>query len=599
MRLVFNRVSGTIREAVTLEDLPRFTVISGPNGSGKSNLLTAILDGSLAVDGLPVVHPGQQQQGVRLFRLAELVPFADGAQSPAAYRERYVQAFQQFDNYRLNLRQPHSGVPESAWAETLQRATTQNRWVSEAALQILIDRSGHSILDLELDDFREHHPLIDGVRDPFTISATEIFLSYHDRYNRNRFEQWRVDQGDEGLSPLTQEQFVANYGPAPWDLLDETLALIGLGYKFVPPQGIEDSLSYVARLKHLESGDLVLTDQLSSGEKTLLTVALTLFTGERLDRSIEMPKVLLLDEADASLHPMMIRSLLNVIVELFCDRYGVDVILTTHSPTTVALAPESALFVMRRVNSPRLIKATRDEALASLIVGLPTLSVSIDNRRQVFVESEDDENCYQAIYDLLRRELASPISLHFIASGRGGQGNSDAVLRLVAQLRASGNDRVSGIVDRDTRGGAPEGVYYCERRYAIENLVLDPLGVGVHLLRRGILSGQEVGDDSLRHFQVDGGIAQNVVHAVTQRVLGPGGPHEQVSYVGGFSCQVPTEWLNRRGHDLEAAIVSAFPGLNQEGRGLRRRLIESAYGDVPTCIPSDVVELLNELLLGA
>ncbi|WP_162239342.1 ATP-binding protein [Plantibacter sp. Leaf314] len=584
---------------MTLDELPRFTVISGPNGSGKSNLLNAILDGSLSVDGLPVVNVGQPQQGVRMFRLAELVPLADGAQSPAAYRERYVQAFQQFDNYRRDIRQSYSRIPESEWAETLQHATVQNRWVSEAALQILLERSGHSILELELDDFREHHPLIDGVRDPFAISATEIFLSYHDRYNRNRFEQWRVEQGDQGLSPLTQDQFVANYGPAPWDLLDETLAFIGLGYKFVPPQGVEDSLSYVARLEHLDTGDVVLTDQLSSGEKTLLTVALTLFTGERLDRSIEMPQVLLLDEADASLHPMMIRSLLTVIVELFCDRYGVDVVLTTHSPTTVALAPESALFVMRRNDSPRLIKATRDEALASLIVGLPTLSVSTDNRRQVFVESEDDESCYQALYDLLRKKLGSPISLHFIASGRGGQGNSDAVLRLVAQLRASGNDRVSGLVDRDVRGGAPEGIHYCERRYAIENLILDPLGVGLHLMRRGMLSGADVGDDSLRHFQVGGASAQTIVDIVTQRVLGSSGPREPVDYVGGFSCQVSTAWLNRQGHALEAAIVAAFPGLNQEGRGLKRRLIESAYGDVPTCIPSDVVSLLEEVLVDA
>lgn len=597
MRLSFERTSGTIREAVTPEELPRFTVISGPNGSGKSNLLTAILDGSLSVEGLPVANAGEQQ-GVRLFRLAELVPFADGAQSPAAYRERYVQAFQQFDNYRRDIRQPFSGIPESAWAETLELVTVQNRWVSEAALQSILDRSGRSILELELNDFREHHPLIDGVRDPFAISATEIFLSYHDRYNRNRFEQWRVEQGDQGLSPLTQDQFVANYGPAPWELLDETLALIGLGYRFVPPHGVEDSVSYVARLEHLESGDVVLTDQLSSGEKTLLTVALTLFTGERLDRSIEMPKVLLLDEADASLHPMMIRSLLNVIVELFCDRYGVDVILTTHSPTTVALAPESALFVMRRNDSPRLIKATRDEALASLIVGLPTLSISVDNRRQVFVESEDDESCYQALYDLLRKELASPISLHFIASGRGGQGNSDAVLRLVAQLRASGNDRVSGLVDRDDRGGAPEGIYFCERRYAIENLILDPLGVGVYLLRRGILSGTDVGDDSLRHFQVSEASAQNIVDVVTQRVLGSPTLLEQVDYVGGFNCQVASDWLNRQGHDLEAAIVAAFPGLNQEGRGLKRRLIESAYADIPTCVPSDVVALLKQVLLG-
>lgn len=596
MRLIYNRPSGTINGAVTLDDLPSFVVISGPNGAGKSNLLTALSEGAMRLEDSPEVPPGYPNPGVRQFRLAELVPFADGAQSPTAYRERYVQAFQQFDNYRRDVMRPSSGIPESNWSDTIRSVAIGNRWISEPALERLIERSGRTILELQIEDFREHYPLIDGVRDPFAISATEIFLSYHDRFNRNRFEQWRVERGDEGLTPLSDEQFVANYGPPPWGVLDETLTLIGLGYRFIPPTGTEDSLTYVAQLEHLESGARVQIDQLSSGEKTLLTVALTLFTGERLDRSIEMPKLLLLDEADASLHPAMVRSLLRVIVELFCDRYGVNVMLTTHSPTTVALAPDSSLYVMRRNTSPRLVKATRDEALSSLIVGLPTLSVSVDNRRQIFVESEDDESCYQALYDLVRGDLRSPFSLHFVASGRGGQGNSDAVLRLVTTLRELGNDRVSGLVDRDSRHSAPEGVHFCDRRYSIENLVLDPLGVGIYLMRRGILTGAQLGDESLRHHQVRALSAQRLVDLVSRRVLGDVESTATVAYMGGFECLVPPEWLNSQGHALEAAIVAAFPALNQEGRGLKRRLIEDAYGDVPVCIPRDARDLFSRFL---
>ncbi|MDQ6948924.1 MAG: ATP-binding protein [Actinomycetota bacterium] len=190
--------------------------------------------------------------------------------------------------------------------------------------------------------------------------------------------------------------------------------------------------------------------QLSSGEKTLMAVAMSLYTGSRLGEAIELPMVLLLDETDASLHPSMVQSLLSVTNNIFSKRYGVRVILTTHSPSTVALAPEESLYIMRRSGTPRLRRASRDDALKSLTVGIPTLSVRIENRRQVFVESEYDEVCYHEYYRLLKHLIASEFSLQFIASGRGGQGNAQAVKHLVSSLRAAGNDTVLGIVDRDS-----------------------------------------------------------------------------------------------------------------------------------------------------
>jgi len=52
---------------------------------------------------------------------------------------------------------------------------------------------------------------------------------------------------------------------------------------------------------------------------------------------------LLLDEVDASLHPSMIKNLLDVIEKIFLKN-GCKVILATHSPTTVALAPEESIY---------------------------------------------------------------------------------------------------------------------------------------------------------------------------------------------------------------------------------------------------------------
>jgi hypothetical protein len=81
----------------------------------------------------------------------------------------------------------------------------------------------------------------------------------------------------------------------------------------------------------------------------------------------------------------MIRSLLRVLNDVSVQRYGVKVILTTHSPTTVALAPEEAIYAMRRTPSPRLQRTTRDHAVSALTVGISTLSVKLENKRQLLI----------------------------------------------------------------------------------------------------------------------------------------------------------------------------------------------------------------------
>src|SRR6185437_10189202 len=116
---------------------------------------------------------------------------------------------------------------------------------------------------------------------------------------------------------------------------------------------------------------------------------------------------------------LMTRNLLQVIEDVFLKRHGIKVILATHSPSTVALAPEESLYTISRTGDPRLKRTSQDEALKHLMVGLPTLSIRDENRRQAFVESEHDETSYQQLFRLLKDKLNTPFSLEFIASGPG------------------------------------------------------------------------------------------------------------------------------------------------------------------------------------
>ena len=600
MRLEFIQPYKSITAPVTSEEIADFVVLSGPNGAGKSHLLEAIEQGAIRVGGIIGVQPSSAGP-IRLFTLGKLVMPSESTESLAVHRDRWINLKQNVQNDAAGLTSvpgrnllPGSDELEQEIRSRIERGQA----LRPQALQEMLTAAGKRLIDFTDDDFRQYAPLIMGVRDPFTITVSELFLAYQGRHEQNEFAQWRRDTRRLGGDiALTEEQFVARHGPPPWDLLNETLAMIGLEYQLNHPRGGEDNLPFEVRLTHRETGFQIDPTQLSAGEKALMAIAMSLYAGSHLGEAIELPKILLLDEPDASLHPSMVRSLLRVVDDIFCKRFGVKVIMATHAPSTVALAAADSLYTIRRIGDPRLRRASRDDALNGLMVGLPTLSVRNEHRRQVFVESQDDEGCYQELFRLLKDRLQTPFSLEFIASGRGGQGNDVEVKHLVRRLRAAGNP-VQGILDRDHRLDAPEGIVFIEGRRTLENLVLDPLLVGLFLLREHLVASEDVVGGSLRHFEVRPHHAQPICDYVTSQIR-EGNDSEarvSVSYAGGFEVSIQRFYLDIDGHALEERLRLAFPPLNQyRGGGLKAKVIELALADVPGFAPQDVIELFQQL----
>jgi ABC-type Mn2+/Zn2+ transport system ATPase subunit len=578
-------------DAVSGIELPTFTILTGPNGSGKSNLLEGIQLGAFT---FPQMGPIPSEK-IRLFGLGQLLAAAEGPVQGANYREPWASVY----NYTSQLiaMAPDSLGPNATLDQIDQWMIPQlvsSRALSRAAAERMIAEAGKPLSGFSHADFREFAPLIAGVKDPFAASIAEVFLSYRERKTQNDMAQWRFATKGEG-SALSDEEFTARYGPLPWKLLDETLRLVGLPYAFVPPPEFTETVNYEVQLEAPE-GVSIGPGDLSSGERVLLAVAMSLFTGSRLSEAIELPKILLLDEADASLHPSMVKSLLTVIEEIFVGQYGVRVLLATHSPSTVALAPEESLFVMSRAGV-RLRKASTDEALKLLTVGISSLSVKLENRRQVFVESEYDQSIYQELFSLTKGRLSGELSAEFVAVGkRSTGGGCDAVVRLVTDLRAAGNDTIYGIVDRDHRNAVPEYVHFVAERYSIENLVLDPLLLGTLLLREKIVGAPELGlPPGVRHFELNEAHAVPIVNAITAK-LGYTSPSRTCHYAGGFSVEVPENFLDMRGHDLEAAVLDVYPPLRRFQSGLMSAVVRLAVADVPEFLPVEVLNLLEDLL---
>lgn len=593
VRLTSSRTHKSIKPSDIVDiELPAFTILTGPNGSGKSNLLEAISQKIVTITELGDVPPDK----IRIFRLNELLVTAEGQVNGAQYRESWANAWNHLNNQRINVSQQTNSDDPAIHEQWLIDEMVRSRLISRPALNRMLAAAGKPILDLDADDFRRHAPVVAGVRDAFTTSISEVFLSYAQKRWNNAVAQFR-DHKQGTTTALTDEEFAEHYGAPPWSLLNDTLAVVGLPYRFVePPEDLEQAIYQVELVDG--DGHKILTSDLSSGERVLLTIALSLFTtGSRVAEAVELPSILLLDEPDASLHPTMVKSLLTVIEEIFVKQYGVFVMMATHSPTTVALAPEESLYAMSRA-TPKLQKCTTDAALQMLTVGLSSLSIKVENRRQVFTESEYDQSTYQELFAISKGALAHDRSLEFIAAGRRDKGGGcDTVKRLVTELRATGVDTVYGIVDKDNRGGAPSHVEYVPDRHSIENLVFDPLLLGVFLLREQFLQPPDLGlPGGLRSFELTSSHAPVIAGTLATRLGFDTSKTAAVAYAGGFTVEVAVEFLERRGHDLEALIAETFPQVRRYKEGLKSEVVRKAAGDKPEFVPQVTLDLLNKFL---
>ena len=278
----------------------------------------------------------------------------------------------------------------------------------------------YPIIGLSEDEFFDNYPISWTSVDLFQQSFGRLFAAYHKMWIDNKFSKFLHFEGKD-VHFLSEQEFFELHGEPPWDFLNSILEAANLDFRIDQPHGYDDDRPYEPILLHQISGDRIRFADLSSGERILMSFALSLYYAEDRRQIVEYPKLLLFDEIDAPLHPSMTQSLLRTIQEILINRHKIKVILTTHSPSTVALAPESAIFVMRKDRNQRLEKTSKDKALAILTSGVPTLSIDYQNRRQVFVESQYDVEFYEHIFNKLKSQLIPEISLNFISSGVAGK----------------------------------------------------------------------------------------------------------------------------------------------------------------------------------
>jgi energy-coupling factor transporter ATP-binding protein EcfA2 len=345
---------------------------------------------------------------------------------------------------------------------------------------------------------------------------------------------------------------------------------------------------------------------LSSGEKIILSLALLLyyFQHRNLKKSI-----VTLDEVDAHLHPSLTKQFFDVIYNVLIKEYGVRVIMATHSPSTVALAPVENLFVIKKGDQTTVIEGVnKDQALSILTSGVPSLSINYENRRQVFVESKYDAEYYETVYRMIKSKLVDEISLNFISSGVSGRGNCQQVIEIVEKLNGFGNKSIYGIIDWDNKNKPINNVKVLgeDLRYSIESYIFDPVLMGYYLLREKLFTNEPLGLSVSCRFIDFINFTQAQIQSIVTNLLNIIKPHfksstettiQHVSYMNGMIVEIPDWFLKNQGHELPTIYFNAFPALHmyKDENGLRKEIINNTIVDIPEFISMDFLFLLNDI----
>lgn len=353
-------------------NVPKFAVICGINGSGKTQFFEAI------------------------FNLSRQATLKDHFTSiavvqPIHGKVQYVPANHQFGN--LNNNTGTTNQVESRVTSIVQYAKTpkHNRSNSQlnAILKLIEEKSGRLVDELTSEEIQTNVPanymwyLDNGFNNQY---ISELFKAY-----TTKFDSIRLDYIDQNKT-ISQEETYKKIGfPPPWIIINEIFDKYDFNYHIkIPNRGMHYVPSFID--KHEKVNEIEF-DNLSSGEKIIVSLILWAFN----QKIGEKNSIFLLDEFDAHLNPSMSKMFIEIVKDKLVGEYGLQVIMSTHSPSTVAFVDDEDIFWMER--GKELRKRSKSEIINILSDGVMTFNegsilllelIKSKSELIIFTEGESD-----------------------------------------------------------------------------------------------------------------------------------------------------------------------------------------------------------------
>ncbi len=470
------------------------------------------------------------------------------------------------------------------------------------------NRFTHSDKDIDINNLLNNFSFQDffnnyrtNINEP-NLGLEVLFFIYYYQYTFKKLEFL-----DKQI-PINEEKITEELGPAPWTVVNEFLAMINSPYKINNP--IDDLKNNImgqynpAFIDYTRGIKITSLSNLSSGENIMVSLAFWLYAAR--NQNI-FPDLILLDEPDAHLHPEFIKQFLNIL-EQICSKYNSHIIMTTHSPITVAVAPQESIYEMQKYDNPRIIPSK--STLSAIHMLCSGLLVFQPNKKYVITEDETDSKTYNAIYKILvSNKLINnqDINLVFIPISNWSKkisGGKDKVKEFVEKIQCINKDNgiiVKGLLDNDniSRKLDSSHIKYINR-YSIENYLLDPINIFASILKDysipeiPISIGEEANITSLTSSQLQI-ITDNICNKISSILpdsIKKNNHLKNIRYINNLEINCPSWIFNTNGHDLMKYCQQTF----QNGHKLiyYDNLINTLKRT--TMISSEFIDLFNELL---
>lgn len=578
-------------------ELPIFTVLTGENGSGKTHLFEAIGN----TDNGEVYLDGALLKSISYIPFGGLSPQVDQQCDPAQISQRVKHVWQTIAQNKRN----HMGQGQSS-AHSVSLENDPVYLYAHQYKNVIKDISQKlNILpsDLTEDLVSDSISIMDlSGESLFNSQFALIFKAYHVRYLDNKLNKIYADDGILGAPPyLNDGEFKAKYGEAPWTFVNGILEKLKLPYTVNNPMNTMRDTTFIFKLVHKNSGIEIETNDLSTGEKTLMSLALAIYnsTGTR-DRT----GFLILDEPDAPLHPSMSKLMLEIIEEEIVRKHKIPVLLSTHSPTTIACSPANSLYKIS-VSNKTPVQCDLEDSMNILTYGIPNLRVSTEHRRQVFVEHTYDVEYYEALFDIVSRHQKFTVTPQFLPPHTLNGSNCDDVLEITRKLRDMGNTHVYGLIDWDLKNSPEQQIIILGlgKRYAIENYIFEPHFLGLYLIHKKFVKPNELGLvncnsylDVTKAIEADNDVLQIIADHVHGKIEWENENNYIVEseLLNGYKLQVRKDSFEMKGHKLEEIIKNTWPMLksvrnNNFGDSvLKKDIINTVINDFPSLLSVDI-----------
>lgn len=584
---------GTIKKHKSISsglvfELPDFCVLTGKNGSGKSHLFEAMADRSCTNITIGATS-------VNLVQYIKFNGLNPNVGADCNYRTLLDEQKNMWNTFKqiIDNNYKDRSFSNTAFFRDVERT---NRMFLPIAKELFARASGRKE-DITEELFNELYTIQPrDAKSFFTSQFASVFKLYANRLEANDYNKFRNAQHGTNLPVLTAEEFEKKYGPKPWALINRMMEGAGLDFRVNNPENQTRDEDFHLKLIDEKRGIEVEVNDLSTGERVLMSLALAIYnTNEDSLR----PDILLLDEPDAALHPEFSKVLLQSINESIVKDAGVKVVISTHSPTTVALSDESWIYQMEYGSAPH--KVSKKHALALLLKDLEPVRVSVENRRQVFVENRNDAGYLENIYALLPN--TGIIYPQFLPASTKNGSNCQDVITMATMLKNKGNDLVYGIIDYDNHNHDQDNIFVLGggRRYAIDNYILDPLFVALLLIREKAETFSDL-DPNIKFSTLHTSsqvLLQAIINSVCEKLGFTQDEECQYSIVGGQTFSVKKEYFTMQGHDLEDKIINRWNKLNSVKRGRQEEnvfkdyVIENIISEYPEFLSVDLVETLT------